>query len=77
AVPELKSWDDLSWGHLAGDEPQLRALAHVKVNRPPLVPTENDKGRWGHNSAHMAYITKQLPARVAIHARELLSTEKP
>lgn len=74
-LPELKTWDDLNWGHLAGDETQLRALAHVSVGAARLAPTENDKGQWGRNSAHMAYITKQLPARVAIHANQLLKKQ--
>ncbi len=70
AVPTLKTWNDLNWGHLApNDEP------YVAVKKSALVPSDAGqaaKAKWGRNSAHMAYITKQLPSRVAIHASELL-----
>jgi hypothetical protein len=72
-IPELKSWDDLNWAHLAGSAAALKELAHVAVGKVQLVPTGPVKGTWGRNSAHMAYITKQLPARVAIHATELVT----
>ena len=42
------------------------------VTTTHLTPTQPVKGTWGRNAAHMAYITKQLPVRVAIHAAELL-----
>jgi hypothetical protein len=75
-LPVLQSWDDLNWGHLAKDETELKALAHVSVNNARLTPTGNDQGRWGRNSAHMAYITKQLPTRIAIHATQMLPTKQ-
>jgi hypothetical protein len=73
-IPELKTWNDLNWAHLAPTAAQLNALSYVSFNatKPAPTPTEPVKGIWGHNSAHIAYITKQLPSRVAIHATEFL-----
>lgn len=34
--------------------------------------TEEMAAKWGHNSAHMAYILWQKPVRIAIHADDLL-----
>jgi hypothetical protein len=74
-VPELATWNDLNWAHLAPDEATLKELGFVSVSKLNLVPTSQVKGIWGRNSAHMAYITRQLPVRVAIHATELLHRE--
>jgi hypothetical protein len=52
----------------------LKELGFVSVSKLNLVPTTQVKGTWGRNSAHMAYITRQLPVRVAIHATELLKS---
>jgi hypothetical protein len=77
-IPELTTWSDLNWAHLGSTPEKLKALTHVPVKRNELSPTPAEpprpphKGIWGHNSAHMAYITKQRPARVAIHATEFL-----
>jgi hypothetical protein len=72
-IPQLRNWNDLNWGHLAPSLEKLKQLSHVSVKSVQLFPAENVKGNWGRNSAHMALITRQLPARVAIHATELLS----
>jgi len=71
-IPALKTWSDLNWAHLAAAPEQLAQLTHVVVRAANLVPSEPVKGAWGRNAAHMAYITKQLPVRVAIHATELM-----
>lgn len=71
-VPELATWNDLNWAHLAPDEAALQKLGFVSVGKFNLVPSSQVTGIWGRNSAHMAYITRQLPVRVAIHAKELL-----
>jgi hypothetical protein len=73
-IPELKTWNDLNWAHVAPNAAALKALVHVSVNKKPAPAptTPNQKGTWARNSAHMAYITKQLPARVAIHASEII-----
>ena len=62
---------------MAPDAAGLKALSHVPVNKKlGLKPTSTPQGIWGRNSAHMAYITKQLPMRVAIHASEMLPPVK-
>ncbi|HEU5236768.1 MAG TPA: hypothetical protein VFU37_06485, partial [Pyrinomonadaceae bacterium] len=70
------TWNDLNWAHVAPDEAALKELGFVSVSKFNLVPTSQVKGIWGRNSAHMAYITRQLPVRVAIHASELLHPKK-
>ena len=72
-IPELKTWDDLNWAHVAPSAAALKALTHVSVKKVTLTPTTpQQKGTWGKNSSHMAFITKQLPTRVAIHASEMI-----
>ena len=65
-------WRDLSWGHLAPDEPALQQLAYVPIDGL-LNHIALDGVAWGKNSAQMASITRQKPFRVAIHARTWLS----
>src|SRR5262249_6111803 len=77
-VPELKTWNDLNWGHMAPNAAALKALSHVPVvKKLGLKPTTTQQGIWGRNGAHMAYITKQLPVRVPIHASEMLPKPTP
>lgn len=80
-VPPLQTWNDLNWGHLAPTAAALKTLSHVSVKQrqlqlsPPSTPQPippRTRGTWGYNSAHMAYITKQPPTRIAIHATELI-----
>jgi hypothetical protein len=68
-VPE--HWSDLSWGHLAADENALKQTVYVLINGL-LQGQTLDNVPWGKNSAHMAFITRQRPFRVAIHARTWL-----
>lgn len=71
-LPELKTWNDLNWAHVASSG------SHLVARDVQLTETQPTKGKWRHNSAHMAHITKQLPVRVAIHATELIPvTETP
>jgi hypothetical protein len=76
-VPPLTTWNDLNWAHVAPSLAALKALTHVSVKKITLTPTTQQLGTWGRNSAHMAYITKQLPARVAIHASEMIPPVPP
>jgi hypothetical protein len=76
-IPELKTWNDLNWAHVAPTPAALQALSHVSVKKVTLTPTTKQPVTWGRNSAHMALITKQLPARVAIHASEMIPPTKP
>ena len=57
---------------MGGSREALAALSHVNVKALQLAPTTLDKGSWGRNSAHMAYITKQRLVRIAMHASEML-----
>jgi hypothetical protein len=57
---------------VAGSGEALAALSHLNVKALQLAPTTPDKGSWGRNSAHMAYITKQRLVRIAMHASEML-----
>lgn len=68
--PDLKTWNDLSWRHLAATEPKLKALSHASTRMS--LPDVADKAKWGKNSAHQAYITLQRPVRIAIHAKEMI-----
>jgi hypothetical protein len=65
-------WSDLSWGNLVPDENALKQLVHVPVEGL-LQGKVLDAVRWGENSAQMAFITRQRPFRVAIHARTWLT----
>ena len=71
-TPALKTWNDLSWAHLAPTESALEKISYMSVKGVQLKPTDPVTGIWGRNAAHMAYVTKQLPVRVAIHATELI-----
>ena len=71
--PAIDTWNDLNWSHIDASQQELKQFPYVRVSK--LALTANDSGKWGHNSAHMAYITKQLPARIAIHSSELLKQE--
>jgi hypothetical protein len=71
-IPKLNTWDDLNWAHLAPGAEELKAISHISVGKLQLVPQQPQKGNWGRNSAHMAYITRQRLVRIAIHATELL-----
>jgi hypothetical protein len=69
-LPDLETWNDLSWRHLANTEAELKALSHASTKT--VLPDVVDKATWGKNSAHQAYITLQRPVRIAIHAKEMI-----
>jgi len=69
-LPDLATWNDLSWRHLANTEAALKALSHASTKT--TLPDVADKAKWGRNSAHQAYITLQRPVRIAIHAKEMI-----
>ena len=71
-IPALNTWNDLNWAHVAPGAAELKALSHIPVRGLQLAPIQSDKGTWGRNSAHMAYIVKQRLVRIAIHATEML-----
>ena len=70
SVPE--HWSDLSWGNLAADEDAFKELVYIPLDGP-LKDKTLDNVRWGDNAGQMAFITRQRPFRVAIHARVWLS----
>ena len=48
-------------------------VSHVSVKAaPPAVVVIPANARWGKNSAHMAFITRQQPVRIAIHATKMV-----
>jgi hypothetical protein len=74
-VETITHWDDLTWDDVA-DPASLPNLVYLTMagrlsaqERPVRGPgTDGLRARWGANAAHMALITQQLPARLAIHA---------
>jgi hypothetical protein len=71
-LPQLTTWNDLSWRHLANTEEELKALSYASTK---IVLPDIDKAKWGRNSAHQAYITLQRPVRIAIHAKEMIKED--
>jgi hypothetical protein len=70
-LPELTSWNNLSWRHLAETPEALQALVYA----PAAAALPSIGGAtWGRNAAHQASITLQRPVRIAIHAREMIPT---
>jgi hypothetical protein len=69
-LPDLETWSNLSWRHLANTEAELKSLSHASTKT--VLPDVADKAKWGKNSAHQAYITLQRPVRIAIHAKEMI-----
>lgn len=48
-------------------------VSHVSVKAaPPSSVNIPANARWGKNSAHMAFITRQQPVRIAIHATKMI-----
>ena len=70
-LPELKSWNDLSWRRLANTKEKLKALSYASFMPVAGFPVIKNAA-WGKSTAHQAYITLQRPVRNAIHASELI-----
>lgn len=68
-LPDLATWNNLSWRHLADDPAALQALSYASA--AAALPAIGG-AQWGRNAAHQAYITLQRPARIAIHAKDML-----
>jgi hypothetical protein len=74
-----KTWNELSWRHLANTEADLKDLSHAELNSikklfPNIDKEKIDNAIWSKNSAHQAYITMQRPVRIAVHARDILKS---
>lgn len=67
----LKSWDDVTWGHVAADAAAFERLTYLPL-AGRLAGRKLQNAEWAFNAAHMARITMQKRVRVAIHASELL-----
>jgi hypothetical protein len=65
----LASWNDLAWDDLA-----VASGGHLRL--AGLSPAVTDPATWAFNSAHMAAIVRQRPARVAIHANLILPPKR-
>lgn len=65
-------WSDLSWAHLAPNSAALKQITYVPVVNGALKGTTLGSATWGKNSAHMGFITRQSPFRLAVHARTWL-----
>jgi hypothetical protein len=73
ASVELNEWDDLAWGHVAGD---FGPGNHLQL--PPvaeaIAPADPQGMAWhaDSNAADVAFILFQDPVLVAVHAQEML-----
>lgn len=67
----MKSWDDLSWGHV-GVKP-----GGYLDGAKPSAPGDAAGLTWGQSSAVMAHILLQKPARIAVHAERILPAKAP
>ncbi len=68
-----KTWNGLSWGHLATSQEELDGLTHARADSPRLTAMGPLEGAtWGRNSAHLARACWQRPFRMYIHADTLV-----
>lgn len=78
-VPQpLTKWRDLNWRHLAASDDALNAIQYIDldaglpntngISSPPGVAWHGP----GAQSSDLAYITLQVPVRVAVHAADML-----
>jgi hypothetical protein len=66
-VPELTSWNDLSWDHLDGQHG-----VHLVIGGALPADLTLDGATWGLNSAHMARATYQAPYRLTFRVVDLI-----
>jgi hypothetical protein len=73
-LPELISWNDLTWAHVAQTEANWKILGHSPTVAPfpPLVGARIDGVTYGADSGAQAHITYRNPVRVAMHALDVL-----
>lgn len=76
--PDETPWGGLSWGHLVNAQGEAGWSELAGLNYVSVDGRQQDEGwhadgiEWGRNSAHLASATWQRPARVAIHADDML-----
>jgi hypothetical protein len=73
----MQTWDDLSWKHfgLHTDEGVGKYVDDAPHPDPAPPPADNEGRSWqgdSTSSATRAWITLQKPARVAVHAKQML-----
>ena len=68
--PPLPTWDEISWADLG---PGATAAVYLPAAAPPMAPAGTTR-HWGASAADMAAITYQPAVRVALRARDLLSS---
>jgi hypothetical protein len=70
--------DKLSWAHLVASRADYEQLTHAAVSSRVRGWAFADRAgaAWGVTSADMAVLTRQPPARVAMHATLLLPLEQ-
>jgi hypothetical protein len=76
------SFADLSWADVTDGDPDDVTYIDVTDSPPGRENwtvqggdqrfATDDSATWGHNSAHMARLTWQLPVRVSIHADDMI-----
>ena len=78
-VPELfETWDDLSWSHFGLQEAVGNYLDSGTITNQPYMNSgkvwndEDSSGKPQSSSATRAWITFQKPARIAVHASQML-----
>jgi hypothetical protein len=67
-------WSDVSWGHLAPNPSALQQIVYVPISGV-LSGLTIGSATWGRNSAHMAFILRRNPFRLAVHARTWLPAQ--
>lgn len=82
-LPELATWNQLSWNQLAADDPladgdpeKLRFI-DLTVLSEDVTSGDDANIEWGVNAADMAYILYQVPVMVAAHAADMLPEKLP
>jgi hypothetical protein len=74
----LAKWRDLNWRHLAASDDAVNAIEYIDLdaNLPNTSGITSPPGvAWhgaGVQSSDLAYITLQVPVRVAVHAADML-----
>jgi hypothetical protein len=73
----MRTWDDLSWKHfgLHTDEGHGKYLDAAPAADPASGPGDNEGRSWqgdATSSATRGWITLQRPARIAVHAKQML-----
>lgn len=79
----LTSWSDFSWEHLAPDQRQLEEIVYIDLTTElPNVSLRSGEPNvvWhadaGTRASELAFITLQVPVRIAVHGSDMLPPEE-